>query len=265
MYGSQLNGRGDRIHLDPLRDQTYASSEAYDDPDAAYQRNLLEVVRRRLWVVALVMVVVTALAGGFTLLQTPLYTTSIKILVDARGNNESVGEPADIVGLQDLTGTLTELVTIRPVAQDVVRRLGLSVDADSLLDDLSAEQIQETQLIEVSYTNPDPQEAQRVANAVGAVFSERVAAGDLGGGGGTADVVQKAALPTSPASPNPLRNLALALVAGLMLGVAFACLLDYLDDNWRSPDEVERVTGAPTLGVIPTLKVHKNDRKGLLD
>lgn len=265
MYGSQLNGRGDRVHLGLLRDQTYASSEAHDDPDAAYQTNLLEVVRRRLWVVALVMVVVTALAGGFTLLQTPLYTASIKILVDAKGNNESVGEPADIVGLQDLTGTLTELIATRPVAQDVIGRLDLSTNADSLIEDLSAEQVEETQLIEVSYTNSDPQEAERIANAVGAAFSERVAAGDLGGGGSTADVVEKAALPTSPTSPNPLRNLALALVAGLMLGVAFACLLDYLDDNWRSPDEVERVTGAPTLGVIPTLRIHKNDRKGLLD
>jgi capsular polysaccharide biosynthesis protein len=45
-----------------------------------------------------------------------------------------------------------------------------------------------------------------------------------------------------------------------MIGVGLAFLLDYLDDDWRSPDEVEQVSRVPTFGVIPTFKLHK--RKG---
>ena len=262
LYGTQSNGRGDHVHLDSSVDRGHISEEMYDDPRAVYEINLLQAIRQRLVIIALVMVVVTGLAAGFTFLQTPLYTASIKILVEERGSASSVGDPADAIGLESITATLAEQVATRPVAQDVIQRLKLSMTADSLLSNLSAEQVEETLLIEVTYTDSNPREAQRIVNAVGTVFSERVQEEDLGGSGSTAHVVETAALPTTPVSPNPMHNLLLALAVGLMLGVGLACLLEYLDDNWRSPDEVERVTGVPNLGIIPAFKIEKNKRKG---
>ena len=64
-------------------------------------------------------------------------------------------------------------------------------------------------------------------------------------------------VPQSPVSPDPVRNLLLALVAGVMLGVALAFLLEYMDDSWRSPEEAEQISGVPTFGVIPAFKVSK--------
>jgi capsular polysaccharide biosynthesis protein len=42
-----------------------------------------------------------------------------------------------------------------------------------------------------------------------------------------------------------------------MIGVGLALLLDYLDDDWDSPEEVERISGVPTFAVVPTFKVRK--------
>lgn len=263
LYSRQLNGKGNYVRLDSLADQGFVSEEIYDDQRSGYQIDFWQVIRRRLWIIALVVIVTQGLAVGFTYLQTPLYTTSIKMLVDA-GNTKYADSPYTVQGLVDITATLAELVATRPVAEDVAQRLGPPTSADSILRNLSANQVEETQLIEISYTDPNPREAQRVANTVGTVFSEHVAKGDLGGGG-TTHVVEKATLPTSPASPNPLRNVALALAAGLMLGVTLALLLDYVDDNWRSPEEVERVAGVPNLGIIPTLNILKDPRKGGLE
>jgi capsular exopolysaccharide synthesis family protein len=36
-----------------------------------------------------------------------------------------------------------------------------------------------------------------------------------------------------------------------MLGIGLAFIMEYLDDSWRSPDEVERISGVPAFGVIP--------------
>jgi len=265
LYGTQFNGRGDHVHLDSSVNRDYISGEMYDDPRAVYQINLLQVIRQRLAIIALVMVVVTGLATGFTFLQTPLYSASNKILVDEKGSDGSVSEPSNAIGLENITATLAEQVATRPVVQDVIQRLKLSTPADTLLGNLSAEQVEGTLLIEVTYTDSNPQEAQRIVNAIGNVFSEHVAEEDLGGSGSTAHVVEKATPPTSPISPNPMRNMLLALAVGLMLGVGLACLLDYLDDNWRSPDEVERVSGVPNLGIIPAFKVQTNGRKGRLE
>jgi capsular polysaccharide biosynthesis protein len=51
-----------------------------------------------------------------------------------------------------------------------------------------------------------------------------------------------------------MRNVLLALVLGVMMGVGLAFLLDYLDDDWESPEEVERIAGVATLGLVPTFR-----------
>ena len=64
-------------------------------------------------------------------------------------------------------------------------------------------------------------------------------------------VIDKAALPGAPSSPKMLRALLLYLGLGLGLGLGTAFLLERLDDSIRSAEEVERITGLTTLGVIP--------------
>lgn len=64
-------------------------------------------------------------------------------------------------------------------------------------------------------------------------------------------IIDAAQKPTVPVSPNLPRNLAMALVAGLLIGLVTAFGLDYLDDSFKSPEEVEREIGLPVIGVIP--------------
>ncbi len=64
-------------------------------------------------------------------------------------------------------------------------------------------------------------------------------------------IVQKAEVPTSPASPNHLKNAALGLLVGLGLGVGIAFLRERLDDRLRGREDLEENLGAPVLVVIP--------------
>jgi polysaccharide biosynthesis transport protein len=67
-------------------------------------------------------------------------------------------------------------------------------------------------------------------------------------------IVDKAALPIIPRSPKLSLNLALALVAGLLAGILAALGLDYLDDSFKSPEDVEREVGLTVIGVVPKPK-----------
>jgi capsular polysaccharide biosynthesis protein len=78
----------------------------------------------------------------------------------------------------------------------------------------------------------------------------------------TATVWERAAVPDSPVSTNPLRNALLGLLLGGMLGLGLAFLLEYLDDSWRSPEEVEQVSGVPTFGAIRTFEVPRTGVEG---
>ncbi len=70
---------------------------------------------------------------------------------------------------------------------------------------------------------------------------------------GAAQVVTPAALPTSPVSPRPGRAGLMAGLVGLGLAVAIALLLERLDDSLRNKDQLERASGLPVLGAIPTV------------
>src|SRR5215212_6651615 len=87
-------------------------------------RRIAQILRRRLWTIMLVVVVITGSASAFSLYQTPTYVSTVKMLV----SQKSPGGPnlgGDIGGLQDVTLTVASAVSTEPVAQRVVQRLNL--------------------------------------------------------------------------------------------------------------------------------------------
>jgi capsular polysaccharide biosynthesis protein len=193
------------------------------------------IIRRRLWVVLLVVVVLTGVAVGFTLAQTPTYEASARMLVQRQAAGDSPNLGGDIEGLQRLTKTLSEAVDSRPVAETVVEQLELGMSAEDLLDNLRVQQIPETQFIAVNYRDPSPERAQLVANKVGEVSTGLISEVSPDANSVTLTVWQPATAPASPASPNLKLNVLLALVVSTVLGLGLAFLLEYLGDGRRSP------------------------------
>ena len=71
-------------------------------------------------------------------------------------------------------------------------------------------------------------------------------------------VVDKADVPLFPFRPDVFRGAMTGLLLGLMAGLALAFVVEYMDDSIKFPDEVERFTGLPLIGVIPKVNVSKN-------
>ena len=78
----------------------------------------------------------------------------------------------------------------------------------------------------------------------------------IAGGVGTNNVaiVDTAKVPERPSSPRPLINMLIALLAGLILGVALAVIREQIDETIADPSDVERRIGLPLLGVIPKVE-----------
>lgn len=228
--------------------------------DAVLAEDVIRIVWRRLWVIGLAALVFAASAVGLSFLQTPQYTASIRVVV-GQENAKSANLGSDVAGLQQFTQTVSELVITRPVAEEAIQQLNLRTTPDDFLKKMSVKQVEGTQVLSISYTDTDPERAQRTANAIGGGFSKLVSEASPGGKGNaiSATVWERAAVPDSPISPNPVRNGGLALMLGGMLGLALIFLLEYLDDRWSSPEEVEQVSGVPTFGVIRTFTVAKEE------
>jgi polysaccharide biosynthesis transport protein len=89
----------------------------------------------------------------------------------------------------------------------------------------------------------------------------------VAGGVGTNNIsiVDKASLPLLPRSPNLLLNLAMALIGGLVGGILMALGLDYLDDSFKSPEDIEHELGMTVIGVVPKPKSSETIEQELLD
>src|ERR1700721_2216552 len=66
-------------------------------------------------------------------------------------------------------------------------------------------------------------------------------------------VVDPALTPSSPSRPQRARNILLAVLVGLVGGVGLALFREYLDNTIKSPDDVESISGLPSLAVVPSL------------
>lgn len=68
---------------------------------------------------------------------------------------------------------------------------------------------------------------------------------------GNAELAQQAVPPSSPSSPRTVRNTALGLVVGAILGLGLALLLNFLDQRLRTPEDLTELFEAPLLAAVP--------------
>ena len=76
--------------------------------------------------------------------------------------------------------------------------------------------------------------------------------------------IDEAPVPSYPVRPNKMRNIEFALAAGLALGIALAFTQEALDNSLKNAQEMEKLTGLPTLAIIPMGHSSLGHRSGLL-
>lgn len=82
--------------------------------------------------------------------------------------------------------------------------------------------------------------------------NETLVSAELGGLKiGNISIIDRAKVPERPISPKKKLNLILALLMGIFGGVGLCFVFEYLDKTVKGPEDVERLAGVPSLGVIP--------------
>jgi len=176
-------------------------------------------------------VVVVAMAvTSVGLLQAPTYQATARVLVDpaqgtGHGKIQLIPNAPAPETLRALTQTMIRAIDNRPAAEEVIQRLGLRIESAELLDNLTAEQVEGTQFIRLSYEDTDPERATQIVNTVGEVSSELISERSAAGSNLTATVWDKAAVPETPVSPRPFRNGLVTLVVGWTLIGCLAVLV----------------------------------------
>jgi len=209
---------------------------------------LLAILRRWWWLLLLGVAVGGGASFAVSKAMTPTYRASATLLVN-QTQTPGVIAYNDILASERLTKTYRELVTKRPVLEEVIDRVGEPKDSETLRDMLSVSVMRDTQLLRLSVESEDAVQATILANATAQAFIEQNDETDLSRPG-SVSVVEPAAVPSSPVKPRVVFNVILGLIAGLMVAGGLILLMEYLDDTVKSEQDVEQAAGLATLGVV---------------
>ncbi len=212
------------------------------------------VWKRILWVIAAVVLAVAASGIITQFFITPQYQASCWLFVNSFTNSSSQNEvsAAQLQASTQLANTYIQLLGSETVLNDVSAELDGAYSAAALSGMISASVITDTQILVITVTHPDPEQAAQIANAVA-----RVAPGDIQAfvEGSSVTVPQYASVPSSPSSPSMSRNLLIGFAAGLVVGIAAALIAYFLDTRINQQDNLQEMYGYPVLGIIPNLDV----------
>ncbi len=147
--------------------------------------------------------------------------------------------------LEVLNATLVRLRAVQAEADDQLASLRAQLE-DSLSQ---AEQVQ-VQFNIATLEEEQLELAGRVRETTEEIATLEQVSSDLDDPDAAARIHNPAVTPDAPVSPDIQRNVVLAAIVGLMLGVALAIARDLLDGRARDPVELARVTGAPVLGSV---------------
>lgn len=210
----------------------------------------LRVLRRRWLPVLLAVLVCAGAAYGLAARDTPMYSTSTRLLVSA-GPAEGVG---DELGNRTLSvsraAAYATYASTRPAVAAAVKRAGYPAGVSPQVRGSSDG---ETPFVTVTVSDSDPRRAAAVANAFSKTLLTVVA--DLDDApqlkGQSLVVLEPAGIPGSPVSPRPNRNAAIGAGLGLLVGLGIAFVTESLDRTFVDPDVLEHEAGLSVLGVVP--------------
>ena len=205
------------------------------------------------------------LALGYTkLLVTPLYQATSSIYIVSASNNSVVNLTDLQIGAQ-LTADYQELILSRPLLEDVIENLELTngegepMSTAALSRMITITNTDDTRILKVTVTSPDPQESADIANELidqACIYLPQIMETE------EPNLVEEAIPPTQKSSPSTARN----VVLGGLLGACLACgvlVLRYLmNDTFVTPDDVVKYLGVQPLAVIPEADLGDfNDKK----
>lgn len=225
-------------------------NELMNRQDDAMEIDLLELFRawkRRIWLILLVTFLGGSIGFAFSKLAlTPQFTSTAMMYVLSK--ETTLTSLADLQIGSQLTQDYKVITTSRPVLEGVIEELGLDLTYEQLKQKISIGNPQDTRILSVTVTDPDPQMAKKIVDSVANVSSEYI--GDIMEMI-PPKMIEDGQLPTQKSSPSNAKNAMLGAMLGMILTCGLITLQIILNDTIQTEEDVEKYLGLTVLAEIP--------------
>ena len=210
-------------------------------------------LKKRWKLIALITIAATLVSAilSFFVIK-PQYEATTKLFIGKQESQDNnVYNNSDVMMYQQLMKTYAELAKTSDLVTKAVKSADLDYnqeDIKAILKNLNATPSAETQILDLSFKGGNPKEVLKLTEAITNEFisesKELIPNGNV-------QVIQKPQLPEKPVSPNKKLNIFIAFILGLMVGVGVVLLLEYLDNTFKSREDLENTLDLPIIGTIP--------------
>ena len=219
---------------------------------------LAGVLLRKAWALALAFVIGATAAGVFTkLFITPQYEATSMIYIYTKST--SITSITDLQIGSQLAVDFQIVGTSREVMDSVIARLGLDTDYKKLLNTVEISSPSGSHILKIVATNPDPQLAADISNAIADELRARIAAVMNTDEPST---LSRAYVPEYPVSPSMVKNVALGGIGLTFLLAAIFVVAFLLDDTIKNEEDVKKYLGLNVLAEIVVERGGKTKQGG---
>lgn len=222
---------------------------------------LFQTLKKHLLFIGIITLILTAASGIVSsFFLTPIYQSSTQILVNQPKNEQQIYSPNELQTNLQLINTYNVIIKSPVILNKVIKKENLEMTSGALNELISVSSEQDSQVVNVTVQHKDPQKAKDIANAIATTFQSEI---KTIMNVDNVNILAKAEIGDnpSPIKPNPILNMIIALVVGLMLGVGVAFLLDYLDNSIKKERDIEEQLALPVLGTVTIINIDGNTKK----
>ena len=216
-------------------------------------QDLFKTLKKRMSLIISLTIIAITLSGLVSFLfLTPIYQASTQILINQEKADVTAFNSQDIQTNLQLINTYNVIIKSPVILSKVIEQLDLETTPTALNSKITVNNEQDSQVVNISVQDPNPSVAVDIANTTASVFQNEIIKLMKVD---NVSLLTPAILAENPApvKPDPILNMAIAAVIGLMLGVGIAFLLDYLDTTVKSEQDIEELLNLPILGLISSI------------
>ena len=214
-------------------------------------QDFMKALKKRIWFIISLVALGVIIAGVVSyFLITPVYQASTQILVNKTDNSEQ--QPFNSQEIQtnlQLINTYNVIIKSPAILGKVIEQLDLETTPASLTEKITVASAENSQVVNITAQDTDYNQAVDIANTTASVFQDevkRLMNMDNVNILSQAELIEN----PSPVKPNPILNMVIGAIIGLMIGVGVAFLMEYFDTTIKNEQDVEDILGLPILGLI---------------
>ena len=181
-------------------------------------------------------------------IRVPMYN-SFTTLVLVSENEGSTGYSSSDQQLnKGLVTTYSEIIKSKTVLKPVISNLDLDYTVGTLQNRITVSSVNNTEIIKITVTDPDPKVATQIANEIAEVFESEIKNFYKLN---NVTVLDKAEKNLNPYNVNYIKDNAIYIMIGLVLSCGIIFIFFYFDTTIKTSEEIEKKLGLTIVGIVP--------------